>query len=615
MPATSKVLSIIDKGVRDRVTKNGETLRRHAESAQRWKNLRDRIVRTDKDMENIRKVLLNGDSDHESSYSGTASSKNGYLVTPPIAPRVSRISSTGSLSLSGSISPFRKIANKITGSKKIHGYDLRTASVSPLSVTKKALPPAPEPSPPSATPAGTVRRQRQSVLDTFQTTAQGMPSTPERPGHKHSQSDTLDSSPRGPERPEINVSNSSKQRWNSSTKIENESKGTIRKPPSRPPSSTGNYNYRDDIPPVPLLSTPYRRSASRTSVASSRPWSPLTSSYSTTHSSQFQLPTPLMPTLRPSGPHTPARAKTPSHSATPRTRPKTPSLIPGPRTLRSISLGAGLESGNWDHDNMSIGRSHSPAFSVSGYGSSPGHPPRPPSRSMIPVPTVHLRSPSRPCSSMSNFSRSESPTMTRSTFREEALRAQTPEHALRLRIQQLPVYQGTVGRSARPPMPKLPPSSFKDRDGSVSHGSSRPSSRAGAYTPSIDGHNGLPLHEYVSNEVDPLDVEVANIVNNMPHGLLVERVDPPLKKSRVPKDGEEVKAQYAFSNSLSKKTVTCKLTTLTRSGKAGDVTTKKVMCRVGGGESPAAQSSYGADNNSTGWQDLQMYILNRQAGK
>jgi hypothetical protein len=133
-------------------------------------------------------------------------------------------------------------------------------------------------------------------------------------------------------------------------------------------------------------------------------------------------------------------------------------------------------------------------------------------------------------------------------------------------------------------MPKLPPSSFKDRDGSVSHGSSRPSSRAGAYTPSVDGQHGLPLHEYVPNQFDPLDSEVANVANNMPHGLLVERVDPPLKKSQVPKNGEEIKAQYAISNSLSKKIVTCKLTTLTRSGKAGDVTTKKVMCRVGGGE-------------------------------
>ena len=62
MPATSKVLSIIDKGVRDRVTKNGETLRRHAESAQRWKNLRDRISRTDAEMESVRRLLLNSDS-------------------------------------------------------------------------------------------------------------------------------------------------------------------------------------------------------------------------------------------------------------------------------------------------------------------------------------------------------------------------------------------------------------------------------------------------------------------------------------------------------------------------------------------------------------------------
>jgi len=145
-------------------------------------------------------------------------------------------------------------------------------------------------------------------------------------------------------------------------------------------------------------------------------------------------------------------------------------------------------------------------------------------------------------------------------------------------------------------MPKLPPSSFKDRSGNLSHSSSRPGSRAGAYTPSIE-QNGLSLHEFVPNEFDPLDLEVANIVNNMSHGLLVERVDPLLKKSQIPKDGEEIKAQYSISNSLSKKIVTCKLTTLTRSGKAGDVTTKKVMCRVGGG-----------------WQDLQMYILNRQAG-
>jgi len=109
----------------------------------------------------------------------------------------------------------------------------------------------------------------------------------------------------------------------------------------------------------------------------------------------------------------------------------------------------------------------------------------------------------------------------------------------------------------------------------------------------------LPLHEYtLGNSFDPLDVGVAAVVNSIAHGLLVERVDPHLRKSQIPKEGEEIKAQYAFSNTLSRKVVTCRLTTLTRSGKTGgEATTKKVMCRVGGG-----------------WQDLSHYILNRQAG-
>jgi len=112
--------------------------------------------------------------------------------------------------------------------------------------------------------------------------------------------------------------------------------------------------------------------------------------------------------------------------------------------------------------------------------------------------------------------------------------------------------------------------------------------------------DNLPLHEYIpGNNYDPLDVEVAAVVNSIAHGLLVERVDPPLKKSQIPKEGEEIKAQYAFSNALSRKVVTCRLTTLTRSGRTGGDAgmTKKVMCRVGGG-----------------WQDLSHYILNRQAG-
>ncbi|EEB95121.1 hypothetical protein MPER_05959, partial [Moniliophthora perniciosa FA553] len=74
----------------------------------------------------------------------------------------------------------------------------------------------------------------------------------------------------------------------------------------------------------------------------------------------------------------------------------------------------------------------------------------------------------------------------------------------------------------------------------------------------------LPMHEYVpGNMNDPLDVEVALVVNSIAHGLLIERVDPPLKK--VPKDNEEIKAQSGKGASSGTTT-----------------TTKKVMCRVGG---------------------------------
>lgn len=134
--------------------------------------------------------------------------------------------------------------------------------------------------------------------------------------------------------------------------------------------------------------------------------------------------------------------------------------------------------------------------------------------------------------------------------------------------------------------PRVPPSSFKD-SGPRTPG--RPPSRSGAATPSFDG---TPVHLYVpANPKDPLDAEVAAVANSMNHSLLIERLDPPLRSA--PKDGEEVRAQYAFSNHLARKVVNCKLTTLARR----ENVTKKVMCRVGGG-----------------WQDLSVYIANRQAG-
>lgn len=148
-------------------------------------------------------------------------------------------------------------------------------------------------------------------------------------------------------------------------------------------------------------------------------------------------------------------------------------------------------------------------------------------------------------------------------FKNSAMGVQTPESTLRAR-----------------PRNKLPPSSF--RDGTGSRAPSRPGSRAGAHTPVMDT---LLLQEYVpGNTADPLDVEVAKVVNSIVHGLLIERVDPPLAKNQIPKEGKEIKAQYAFTNSLGRKVVTCRLTTLSRSSGAETTTNKKVMCRVGGGK-------------------------------
>jgi hypothetical protein len=89
--------------------------------------------------------------------------------------------------------------------------------------------------------------------------------------------------------------------------------------------------------------------------------------------------------------------------------------------------------------------------------------------------------------------------------------------------------------------------------------------------------------------IDPLDVEVAKTVNGIAHGFLIERVSSPLRSALKSEStgggGEEQKAQYAISNSLGRKVINCRLVIIKRSGaKGSEGLSKKVMCRVGGGE-------------------------------
>ncbi|KAI0073529.1 hypothetical protein K474DRAFT_1603230 [Panus rudis PR-1116 ss-1] len=552
MPATTKVLSIIDKGVQDRVTKNGECLRRHAECTQRWKNLKERIARTDTEMEKVRKLLLASEvapSEGGSSASGSGSvSHNGFLATPPSESKSKTRGSSAASTISRSISPFRKLARKFKGSKG--------PAVTPVPLKKTPS------RTPSSEPVPTLRH-RASLFNLMGGGAPPTPTTPDRPSHKYSHSLTPDSSPSSRRIEALSTGSVSRPAWNSSTRVEDDERARTVKPST--PRRPSVIRRSEDVPPVPGAS-PYKRSVSRSSMASSRPWSPVTSSVSTAYSSNAHLPL-----FRP-----PSRTQTPGLPLTPRTRPKTPSHIPAPsKHWRSLS---GSPSDNWDDDMDGMTTMMQRAFSPTRSHTPSSHPPRPPSRSMIPVPSVQISSASRPGSAMSQYRPDSS-----MSFRSPSVMRELSGDMSAMRTTPRPTLSGA----------RLPPSSYKDSSAPRTP-TSRPPSRTGASTPS-ESNAGRPLHLYVpANSKDPLDAEVAKVVNNIPHALLIERVDPPLRT--IPKEGEEVRAQYAVSNALSRKVITCKLTTLSRGGSRG-TSTKKVMCRVGGG-----------------WQDLHLYILNRQAG-
>ncbi|KAG1812979.1 uncharacterized protein BJ212DRAFT_1301423, partial [Suillus subaureus] len=461
-----------------RVTKNGETLRRHGESAKRWRILKERMAKTEKEMEVVRKILTGGDV----TRSETSSTANGSCTEPS--------------------NKFyeHSFAEHIT-TEEICKEDRRSCTVA--SGPRHSL--------------ACITRIVFGVKRLFTITG--------------------------------------------STKVEGpDLAATIKPTPPRRPNAKSVLTP-EYAPLVP--STPSRRSLSRSSNASSRPWSPVTSSASTNPS------IPPLPPLRP-----PSRAQTPSLGTTPRPRPKTPSQIPAPALhWRPVSM---RQPDTDDEEELTtlMQRAFSPPHTNTSPSTFRSHtqsgvripPPRPPSRSQIPLPSVHVSSESRPSSTMS-FYRPQSPLTPGSL-----LRAQTPDSQLKAKAQQVPFYGGAgnsgIRASARQTVAgKLPPSSFRDSS-TTRTPNSRPGSRSGSYTPMERD----PLHSYVpASDKDPLDMEVAAIVNAIPHGLLVERVDPPLKFE--PESGN-----------------------------------------LQADDADALWGKGGRDVEEGCWQDLQLYMLNRQAG-
>jgi len=196
----------------------------------------------------------------------------------------------------------------------------------------------------------------------------------------------------------------------------------------------------------------------------------------------------------------------------------------------------------------------------------------------------------------------------------------TPEPTLRSRAARVSaIYGGTPNRpssrmSFGVPSPSMSGQGYLSIRTSKSSGTSnagsderrtyspRPSSRLGGVISgtasgrqsSLGTHAFQPpskdyIGPYTPNPIDPLDVEIGQIVNSQPLFVRCERIDLPLNKAEaaVQKLTDRM-ASYSFG--FSDKPVICKLVA------RGAKKERKVLAKVGGG-----------------WQDLVVYLLNHQA--
>lgn len=181
---------------------------------------------------------------------------------------------------------------------------------------------------------------------------------------------------------------------------------------------------------------------------------------------------------------------------------------------------------------------------------------------------------------------------------------QTPEPTLRARATQMPFYSGR--RSVSDQIPKTPARAaagdpFHNRTPGSSGGSrnyapsawkeqpvsrqpvSRPGSamstrtRAGSATP-------LPTTRsykaFVPNPLDPLDMELAHILDSIPHDVHVERLDPPLRKGQ--RHEGEWRAQYAFTSGRHGRRIYPSRLLELHKPRSNNEKVRKVMVRVDG---------------------------------
>jgi len=558
-------------------------LRTHAEARARWRSVQGRMARIDVEMENARQILIQREREPEPSETGSAvsratnkTSKSGHYLSTPSSATRSRTGSTVSAALQRSMSPLRKMASRVTGSLRTSGRStpLASAATSP-SMSAAGAPPRPPPkspyrtqgskvsdevSPPTpANPAtGSTRKRdsyfpflskdpaaglsgRRSVTNMTRATSPSV-----SPGSRPASRISSGNDPTGMLRP----------KWNPSTKVE---------PVSNTPANP-RRSFQTSRPHTPSNRLE-RPATSQSHYTPSRP------SLSASHDGS---PPQSVSRSRPSSR---AGAQTPFDlgSTMPRPRPETPSHIPSPSVSRPSSAAS------------QVGPTSLMQRALSPTGSATHSHSRQPSKSLIPAPKLNLSPPSRPGSSMSNGHLSAVTTSSTGFFFPQTGRAgatlyggASPDHTPTRNL------SATVVTSVSRLTPsRAGPSSFKSASAFAPSSTSnfgasapsRPGSRSsisgGAFTPML---TDTPV--YVAIKWDELDMEVAKVVNGMPHGFTFERLDPPARRpaANAPKP-DEIRGQYAVSNVLSRRVITCRLTSVGR----GENMSKKVMCRVGGG--------------------------------
>ncbi|KAG8987983.1 hypothetical protein FRB90_003043 [Tulasnella sp. 427] len=573
MPSTNKVINVLNKGIDDRITKNGECLRKHADMKTRWDALKVKIRRVDNEMEKVCKILIDIEREtSEAELSSVISETSVNLTTSP-ASRSSRALSTSSTSTLAKFAA--KVSSVVGRSTPNQKQRLELPATDPYQTISRRTSMLPFRSP-------------QPQQDSFRMRSKLFSSTSSHVSAPPTASMVDDWVDLGNGRQTVKPA---KPKWNPSTKPDN----------------------NKDPPPLPPLPSTYRPP----SVARHTPRPPSSARYGPGSKPPTTQPPPI-PRRSSARPYTPVRIASTSHdeppssppsrpgsraqssfglNATPRARPKTPSMIPAPRYLSSNWSSAMSQSSD---DALDVPFAHravspSPSAAASAMGTIAHR--RRPSASHIPMPSFHLAR-SR-AGSPTNLSRPSSPVSAGLSASSSAHpRSQTPDSSPRpkSRIHHQSSASTSMLSPGRPALRQVssrgPPSSFRG-DTSTSTPPfrttpSRPGSRAGAQTPGHELTQG-PMYMPVSAH-DPLDNEVARIVNSVPHGMRIERIDPPLRTA--PRAGEEVKAQYAISNALGRRVFGFKLVVVSRP--TGE--TKKVMCRVGGG-----------------WVELGTYMTNRNS--